>query len=202
MRLVSLGQSALRWLESPSPQYVFCASVCSSVQDGDLLNETEASNLLQQAVNKCVTWRILLTPQVPFAEQGGYGHATNDQTKPTHLGEDVKTVLPKAEFTFYNILHQKAAAYSRTSPLLNEDSVSKPTPIEIAKSQEVIQSFPNLVFSYEIKLQEMIQFRIILFRLAEAKNPLVSYNNVDCYSDGKCKYLSVPDKLDQKCKLF
>lgn len=47
----------------------------------------------------------------------------------------------------------------------------------------------------------MIQFWIILFKLAEAKNPLVSYNNVDHYSNGKCKYLTVPDKLDQKCQL-
>lgn len=43
-----------------------------------------------------VTCRILLTPYVPFAQQGEYGHVTNDQTRPTHLGEDVKTVLPKA----------------------------------------------------------------------------------------------------------
>lgn len=35
-------------------------------------------------------------------------------------------------------------AYCRTSPLLYEHRVSDPTPTEIAKAQEVIQSFPNL----------------------------------------------------------
>lgn len=43
-----------------------------------------------------------------------------------------------ADFILYNTLNQKAASRARTDPLLNVDSVSQPTPTEIAKDQEVV----------------------------------------------------------------
>ncbi|KAJ7427367.1 hypothetical protein WISP_07736 [Willisornis vidua] len=175
------------------------------LQDGDLLggqnkrNEMDTSKLVHQAVSRC------------------RGHLTtrNGLDKPSSLSLSSGDNIPAPAFGSVHFPAQYGITSTFCQGTLDpifQWIVSFVTDYQVyngngrqpAKVMKDTLSSCNWVkFPWVFHQAEevvIILVEMIIKRLAEAKNSPVSYNNVDCYSDGKCKYLSMPDELDQKCK--